>query len=71
MATHSESALAILRRNQVEARTGLSRASIYAGVKAGTFPKPVPLGPNSVGWLEHEVSCWIVERMALRDQVAA
>lgn len=71
MATHSESALAILRRNQVEARTGLSRASIYAGVKAGTFPKPVPLGPNSVGWLEHEVSSWIASRIAQRDQVAA
>lgn len=70
MATHSESALAILRRNQVEARTGLPRASIYAGVKAGTFPKPVSLGPNTVGWLEHEVANWIAARVAQRDQAA-
>jgi prophage regulatory protein len=71
MATPSESTLAILRRNQVEARTGLSRASIYAGVKAGTFPKPVNLGPNSVGWLEHEISGWLAARIAQRDQAAA
>lgn len=71
MAEQLQTALTILRRNQVEARTGLSRASIYAGVKAGTFPKPVPLGPNSVGWLEHEVSSWIAARIAQRGQVAA
>lgn len=71
MAAQIQSALAVLRRRQVEARTGLSRASIYAGVKAGTFPKPVNLGPNSVGWLEHEVAHWIASRIAQRDQVAA
>lgn len=55
----------MLRRRQVEARTGLSRSTIYAGVNAGTFPKPIQLGAQSVGWLESEINAW------LRDRVAA
>lgn len=58
-ATH----LSILRRKQVQARTGLSRSTIYAFIKAGAFPKSVPLGPRAVGWLESEVSNWIAERL--------
>ncbi len=49
----------ILRLKQVKARTGISRATIYIRVKAGTFPKQVCLGPRSVGWLESEVDAWI------------
>ena len=56
---------AILRRKQVEARTGLSRSTIYQYVKDGMFPKPVPLGPRAVGWLESEVSDWIAGRVKI------
>ena len=56
---------AILRRKQVEARTGLSRSTIYQYVKDGAFPKPVPLGPRAVGWLESEVSEWIAGRVKI------
>lgn len=52
-------ALAILRRKQVEARTGLSRSTIYARVADGTFPKPVNIGPRAVGWVESEISDWL------------
>ena len=55
--------LSILRRKQVQARTGLSRSTIYAFIKAGSFPKSVPLGPRAVGWLESEVSNWIAGRL--------
>jgi prophage regulatory protein len=57
--------LRILRRRQVEDRVGLSCSTIYAGVAAGTFPKPIQLGAQSVGWLESEIDTW------LRDRVAA
>ena len=30
------------------------------------FPKPVPLGENSVGFLESEIDAWIKDRVALR-----
>jgi len=54
---------AILRRKQVEVRTGLSRSTIYQYVKDGAFPKPVSRGPRAVGWLESEVSEWIAGRV--------
>ena len=56
---------AFLRRKQVETRTGLSRSTIYQYVKDGAFPKPVPLGPRAVGWLESDVSQWIAARVKL------
>jgi prophage regulatory protein len=46
--------------------TGLSRASVYAFVKAHTFPAPVKLGPKASGWLLSEVQGWIVERVNAR-----
>jgi len=59
---------AILRRKQVELRTGLARSTIYQYIKDGVFPKPVQLGPRAVGWIESEVSAWISARTrALRD----
>ncbi len=58
-----QSQLSILRRKQVQARTGLSRSTIYLYIKAGQFPKPVALGPRAVGWVESEVSEWIVARL--------
>ncbi len=68
MAAQIQDALVILRRKQVEARTGLSRSSIYAGISAGSFPAPVPLGEKSVGWLEHEIAGWIASRIAARKE---
>lgn len=64
MADKVQVAPVILRRKQVEARTGLPRSSIYAGIKAGTFPAPIALGEKSVGWLQHEVDAWISSRVA-------
>lgn len=52
-----------LRRKQVEARTGLSRATIYNFFRNGTFPAPVKLGPRAVGWVEAEISDWIAGRI--------
>ena len=60
---------AILRRKQVEERTGLARSTIYQYINDGVFPRPVQLGPRAVGWIESEVSAWITERIkALRDR---
>jgi len=61
----------IARRKKVEARTGLSRSSIYAGIKAGTFPKPIQLGRQSVGWLESEIDAWLRERIAASRNASA
>jgi prophage regulatory protein len=63
--------LRILRRKQVEARIGLSRSSIYDAVNAGTFPKPINLGRQSVGWIEAEVDQWLRDRIAASRKVSA
>jgi prophage regulatory protein len=65
MAQTIQRAPAFLRHKQVETRTGLSRSTIYQYIKDGVFPKPVPLGPRAVGWLEAEVSGWIAERVRI------
>ena len=52
----------ILRRPQVETRTGLSRSTLYQYIQDGLFPRPVSLGARAVGWLESEVNAWIAAR---------
>lgn len=39
--------------------TGYSSAAIRARVRAGTFPQPIRLGPNSARWRAHEVRAWL------------
>lgn len=63
MVAQLHTALNILRRKQVEARTGLSRSTIYLRVSEGTFPKPVNLGARAVGWLEAEIDGWLASRV--------
>lgn len=65
MAETIHQAPALLRRKEVQVRTGLARSTIYQHIKAGTFPKPVPLGSRAVGWVESEVSHWIAERIKI------
>lgn len=54
----------ILRYREVEARTGLSRSTIYRWQAAGRFPPSVVLGRRTVGWIESDVEAWIRERAA-------
>lgn len=72
MAAQINSTLTILRRKQVEARTGLSRSSIYARMRHNpkrpgdydpTFPKPVSVGAKAVGWVESEIDGWIASQI--------
>jgi len=51
----------ILRLPAVKARTGLSRSSIYAFVKQGRFPRPIHIGPRSVGWFDTAIDAWMEE----------
>lgn len=60
MATAAQGAVSILRRRQVEQKTGLARSTIYDRMKAGVFPKPIQLGNSRVvGWIESEVDDWL------------
>ena len=61
-----DNTLRINRLPEVRARVGLSRSTIWAMCRAGTFPKPIKLGPRAVGWNEAEVTAWIEARTADR-----
>lgn len=56
--------LRILRRPEVQSRTGMGRTTIYMLERAGQFPKRLTIGPRSVGWYEHEVDQWLTARCA-------
>lgn len=56
----------VLRRIDVEHKTGLKRAHLYALMREGRFPKSFPLGIRAVGWDSLEIDQWIAERRAQR-----
>lgn len=67
MANKNREKLSILRRKQVEKRTGLSRSTIYLRIQEGTFPRPINLGARAVGWLENEIEAWLTARIEIRN----
>lgn len=54
----------LLRLPEVEARTGLKKSSIYAGMRAGTFPSCVTIGHRAVAWPESRIDAWIASRLS-------
>lgn len=64
MTIQDQNPLSILRRKQVESRTGLSRSTIYARIAEGSFPRPIDLGGGrAVGWVEAEIEAWLQSRI--------
>lgn len=47
-----------LRLNSVLDRTGLSRATLYRKIAAGTFPPQHKLAERCCGWRESEINIW-------------
>ena len=58
----------LLRRREVEERTGLSRASIYRRIGDGEFPPPVRVGAKAVRWKESDITAWIQSRPAATSE---
>ncbi len=48
----------ILSLKKVMAESNKSRTTLWRDVRAGTFPAPIQLGPNSIGWFEKEIREW-------------
>lgn len=61
----------LMRLPDVMRDTVLGRSSIYKQISEGNFPRPVNLGGRSVAWVSDEVSSWVAERIAQRDQKAS
>lgn len=79
MAEHINTALRILRRRQLEDRTGLKKSAIYDRLNPKSpnydpdFPKPIDLGTGKnppIGFVEHEVEAWLAKRIAQSRKAA-
>jgi prophage regulatory protein len=58
----------LVRLDQVKARTGLSRSTLYAYVREGRFPAPVAISKRCVAWVEGEIDRRIADRIASRTR---
>jgi len=55
----------IIRLPEVQARTGLSRSTIYDRLKSDpSFPRKISLGARAIGFVESEIEAWIQNRIA-------
>lgn len=57
----------LIRRKEVQIKTGLGASSIYALMSEGKFPKPITLSIRRVAWIESDIDSWIAERIASRN----
>lgn len=54
----------VMRRDEVERKTGFKRAHIYNLMKEGKFPQARRIGLRAVGWDSLEIEQWVSERLA-------
>lgn len=48
----------LLSPRQVEAKTTLSRTTIWRAVRAGTFPAPKKISTNRIAWRAADLAQW-------------
>ncbi len=53
----------LLRLNQVKAKVGLSRSTIYRLMQEDSFPKSIILAGRSAAWIESEIDDWILQQV--------
>ncbi|MFC7462704.1 helix-turn-helix transcriptional regulator [Hydrogenophaga defluvii] len=53
----------LLRRQQVQAMTGMARSTLYKLIAEGGFPPPIKLTARAVAWPSDAVSAWIDSRV--------
>ncbi len=56
--------LALLRQREVLALVKVSRPTLWSWRRAGTFPAPIRLGPNTIAWRQSDVEAWLKKRPA-------
>ena len=61
----------MLRREEVQERTGLSRSAIYRLMREGDFPLPQRVGQRAVRWRESDLEAWLASRPLASGRKAA
>lgn len=64
----AQQAAQLLRRAEVERRTGLARSTVYELIRTGRFPAPIELTGRTRCWVASEVDAWIEERIKAARQ---
>lgn len=65
----TKASIRILRIKDVCAMLGIARSTIYDWMKGDsarydpTFPKSIPLGKSSVGWIEGQLIEWVENKL--------
>jgi prophage regulatory protein len=59
----------IIRKRGLIQRLGISEATLWRWARTGRFPKPIQLGPNTVGWIEADVTAWIEAKKLASGEV--
>ena len=62
--TSARNTRALLRLQQVQALTGLSRSTLYKLISERNFPKNIALSGRAVAWDSRAVEAWIESRIA-------
>jgi prophage regulatory protein len=50
---------AMLTSDTVLSVAGMSSSSMYRQIAAGTFPKPIKIGPRCARWKASEIKAWL------------
>lgn len=58
----------VLRLAAVLETVGMKKSTIYKWIREGTFPAPVRLGVQSVGWREADIEAWLAARESTRAE---
>lgn len=60
----------IIRPKEATIITGRSLASLWRDEKAGTFPRRIQIGANSVGYRLSEITAWLESRQVVTPENA-
>lgn len=49
----------LLKAEEVQAITAVSKATLYRLISSGQFPKPLQVGPQAVRWRLSDIDSWM------------
>ena len=55
----------LLKIDEVMARVGIGRSTIFLWVRDGSFPAPIYLSPRQTRWTNSSINEWIEERIRI------
>jgi prophage regulatory protein len=60
-----------LKLDDVMARLGVSRSTIWRLTQSGDFPRSIAISRGRKGWLKSHVDAWIADRLRSEEEIVA